>query len=226
MKPYLLLLLLLVLAAGCIAPEVGKGNPSEYELPGLINTTIIYLNLSSVEIVDNVMNSTSDGFFITGDEISLDPVAVDYSGKNVSFNVSTELVQGKDFANFSFRSNFSGYVAITQPGSQDFTYFQTKNDTVRAILPVNYTVRSFLGITEPNPDNITLDSSGREVLIWNNTHPDENIRVKYEDKNAPMLLFYFLIFLFIFAALILGYYYMSLSALKKKRVMMEKDIRK
>ncbi len=226
MKPYLFLLLLSILGAGCIAPEVNKGNPSEYELPGHINTTIIYLNLSSVDIVDNVMNSTSDGFFITGDEMSLGPVAVDYSGKNVSFNVSTELVQGKDFANFSFSSNFSGYVAITQPGSQDFTYTQTKNDTVRVVLPVNYTVRSFLGITEPNPDNITLDRSGREVLIWNNTYPEETIRVKYEDKNVPMLLFYFLIFLSVFAALVLGYYYMSLSALKKKRITMEKDVRK
>lgn len=226
MKPYFFLLLLFVLAAGCIAPEINKGNPSEYELPGLINTTIIYLNLSSVEIVDNVMNSTSDGFFITGEEIGLNPVAVDYSGKNVSFNVSTELVQGKDFANFSFNSNFSGYVAITQPGSQDFTYLQTENDTVRVVLPVNYTVRSFLGITEPNPDNITLDSSGREVLIWNNTHPEEAIRVKYGDRNAPILLIYFLASLFVFAALVLGYYYMGLSALKKKRAMMEKDIRK
>ncbi len=226
MKPYFFLLLLLVLAAGCIAPEINKGNPSQYELPGLINTTIIYLNISSVEIVDNVMNSTSDGFFITGDEMSLDPVAVDYSGKNVSFNVSTELVQGKDFANFSFNTTFSGYVAITQPGSQDFTYLQTKNDTVWAVLPVNYTVRSFFGITEPNPDNVTFDRSGREVIIWNNTHPEETIRVKYEDKNAPWLLFYFLVLLFLFAAIILGYYYLSLSALKKKRVMMEKDVRK
>ncbi len=223
MKPYFLLLFLLVLAAGCIAPEISKGNPSEYELPGLINTTIIYLNLSSVEIVDNVMNSTSDGFFITGDEISLNPVAVDYFGKNVSFNVSTELFQGKDFANFSFNSLFSGYVAITQPGSQDFTYLTTKNATVKVILPVNYTVQSFLGIAEPKPDNITLDSSGREVLIWNKPYPEESIRVVYEDKKAPTLLLYFLVILFICSVVILGYYYTSISKLKKRRAKMEKD---
>ncbi len=227
MKPYFFLLLLSVLVAGCLAPEINKGSPSEYELPGLINTTVIYLNLSSVEIVDNVINSTSDGFFITSDETSFaNPVAVDYSGKNVSFNVSIDLVQGKDFANFSFSSPFSGYVAFTQPGSQDFTYLQTKNGTVRAVLPVNYTVSSFLGIADPKPDNITLDGLGREVLIWNNTYPEEAIRVKYEDKNTPVLLFYFLVFLFASAAFILGYYYMSISKLKKKRAMMEKDVRK
>ncbi len=227
MKPYLLLILLLVIVAGCIAPEIKTGNPAEYELPGLINTTIIYLNLSSVQIVDNVINTTSAGFFISSDEMSFrNPVAADYSGKNVSFNVSIEIVQGRNFANFSFSSPFSGFVAFTQPGSQDFMYLLTKNGTVRAVLPVNYTVRSFLGIAEPKPDNITYDSFGREVLIWNNPYPEEAIRVKYQEKNAPVLLFYFLVSLFFFAVIILGYYYMSLSALKKKRAMMEKDIRK
>ncbi|MCZ7393294.1 MAG: DUF5803 family protein [Candidatus Methanoperedens sp.] len=228
MKSYLLLVLLSVLAAGCIAPEINKGNPAEYELPGLINTTIIYLNLSSVQVVDSVVNTTSDGFFIeSSDEMSfVDPVAVDYSGNNVSFNVSEELILGRNFARFNFSSLFSGFVAFSQPGSQDFTYLLTKNGTVRVVLPANYTERSFIGIAEPKPDNITLDSSGREVIIWNNPYPETGIRVKYLDKNAPALLFYFFFSLFIFAILVLGYYYMSLSALKKKRAMMEKNIRK
>lgn len=228
MKSYLFLILLSVLAAGCIAPEIKTGNPAEYELPGLINTTIIYLNLSSVQVVDSVINTTSDGFFIEGsDEMSFrNPVAVDYSGNNVSFNVSKDFIFGRNFARFNFSSPFSGFVAFSQPGSQDFTYLLTKNGTIRVVLPVNYTVRSFLGIAEPKPDNITLDSSGREVIIWDNPYPETAIRVKYQDKNAPALLFYFFFSLFIFAAVVLGYYYMSLSALKKKRAMMEKDVRK
>jgi hypothetical protein len=227
-KYYPLLILFSVIVAGCIAPEINTGNPAEYELPGLINTTIIYLNLSSVQVVDSVINATSDGFFIAGsDKMSfMDPVAVDYSGNNVSFNVSKDLVLGRNFARFNFSSPFSGFVAFSQPGSQDFTYLLTKNGTIRVVLPLNYTVRSFLGIAEPKPDNITQDAAGREVLIWDNPSHEEAIRVKYQDKNTPTLLFYFFFSLFIFAALILGYYYMSLSALKKKRAMMEKDVRK
>ncbi|MDP2841634.1 MAG: hypothetical protein Q8O17_05105, partial [Candidatus Methanoperedens sp.] len=97
MKSYLLLILLSFLAAGCIAPEIQTGNPSEYELPGLENTTVFYLNFSSVEVVDNVVNSTSVAFILRDKTEAnfRNPVAVDYSGKNVSFNVSKEVIFGK-----------------------------------------------------------------------------------------------------------------------------------
>lgn len=230
MKSYLTLILLSFLAAGCIAPEIRTGNPVDYELPGLNNTTIFYLNLSSMQVVENVINSTTVGFIILDkNEMNFrNPVAVDYSGNNVSFNVSKVLIFGKNFARFEFSSPFSGFVAFTQSGGQDFTYPLAKNGTIRVVLPANYTTQSrFLGVVQPEPDNVTIDSKGREVLIWENPYPArKSIRVKYTHKDAPTLLFYFFFSLFIFAVLVLGYYYMSLSELKKKRAMMEKDVRK
>lgn len=224
-----ILIFLSALAAGCIAPEIRTGNPAEYELPGLNNTTIFYLNVSSVQVIENVVNATSVDFIIDGNlEMNFrNPVAVDYSGNNVSFNVLEELILGKNYARFIFGSPFSGFVAFTQSIGQDFMYPLTKNGTIQVVLPVNYTVRSFLGIAQPKPDNITQDASGREVLIWKNPYPEHNsILVKYSHKNAPTLVFYFLFSLFIFAILVLGYYYFILSGLKKKRTLIEKDIRK
>lgn len=227
---YLLLILLSVIAAGCISPQIHAGNPEEFELPGLDNTTIFYLNLSSVQVVENVINTTTLRVIILdkAETDSMNPVAVDYSGNNVTFNVSRELIFGKNYARFDFSSPFSGFVAFTQSGGQDFSYPLIKNSTIRVVLPLNYTSQSsFLGVAQPEPDNITNDVKGREVLIWKNPYPDhKSIRVKYSHKTAPTLLFYFLFSLFILAALVLGYYYMSLNALKKKRSAMEKDIRK
>jgi hypothetical protein len=224
------LILFLVLVAGCIAPEIEKGNPAEYELPGLDNTTIFYLNVSSVQVVGNVINSTSVDFIIPNNaELNFrDPVAVDHSGNNVTFNVSTQLIFGKRYARFDFNSPFSGFVAFTQSGGQDFTFPLIKNGTIRVVLPVDYTANSmFLGVAQPEPDNITKDTLAREVLIWDNPYPEhESILVKFHHKNTPTLLFYFLFSLFILSVLVLGYYYFNLSALKKKRTLMEKDIKK
>ncbi len=226
----LIILILLVLASGCVSPPIQTGNPEEYELPGLDNTTVFYLNLSSVQVVENVINATTTKFIIMDKTETnfRDPVAVDYSGNNVTFNVSKELILGKNYARFEFSSPFSGFVAFTQWGGQDFRYLLIKNGSIRVVLPVNYTSQSsFLGVALPMPDNITEDAKGREVLIWEKPYPEhKSIRVKYSHKNAPSLLFYFLFSLFIFAVLILGYYYLSLNALKKKRRAMERDIRK
>lgn len=224
------MILLSVLAAGCISPQIPTGNPAEYELPGLENTTIFYLNFSTVQVVENVINTTSAEFIIGGSEETnfRNPVAVDYSGSNVSSNVTTGIIFGKSFARFDFSTPFSGFVAYTQSSAQDFIYLLMKNGSVRAVLPVNYTASSkFLGVIQPKPDNITKDAEGREVIIWENPYPEyKSIRVKYHHKNVPDLLFYFIFSLVIFAAMVLVYYHMSLSGLKKRRTMMERDVRK
>lgn len=229
-RRFILYSIILFLIAGCIAPEIQTGNPSEYELPGLENTTIFYLNFSSVHVVDNVVNSTSVAFILMDKTEAnfRNPVAVDYSGKNMSFNVSKDVIFGKVFARFEFDSPFSGFVAFTESGSQDFNYLLTENGSIRVVLPVNYTAGStFLGVSQPKPDNITNDASGREVLAWEKPYQGHrSIRVKYNHEDAPTLLFYFFFTLFIFAAMVMGYYYFSLNALKKKRALMEKDVRK
>ncbi|MFZ2411336.1 MAG: DUF5803 family protein [Candidatus Methanoperedens sp.] len=230
LSPLFTIILLSVLAGGCISPSIQAGNPSEYELLGLENTTVFYLNFSSVQVVDNVVNSTSVAFILMDKTEAnfRNPVAVDHSGKNVSFNVSKEVIFGKVFARFDFNMPFSGFVAFTESGSQDFNYLLTKNGSIRVVLPVNYTASStFLGVSQPKPDNITNDASGREVLVWEKPYPGhKSIRVKYSHKDAPSLLFYFLFSLFIFAVMVMGYYYFSLNALKKKRTLIERDVRK
>src|SRR5574341_1857720 len=121
MKTYLIVLLA-VLAAGCISFETQTGNPRQYELPGLNNTTIYYLNLTSIHVVESVTNSTSVKLIVVeGGEADIrNPVAVDYSGENVSFNLSRGTLFGKSFARFEFESPFSGFVAFTQPDGQEF----------------------------------------------------------------------------------------------------------
>lgn len=230
MKPELFLgVLLLILTAGCVYPQIEAGNPTEYELPGLNNTTVFYLADSSVQVVENVVNKTSVDFIINGNANTnfRNPVAVDYSGKNVSFNASMGPVLGKNYIQMNFSSPFSGWVAYTQTGGGDFIYPITKNGTIRVVLPSNYTATSFLGLIQPPPDNITQDASGREVIIWEKPDPEDGqITVKYQLKDAPTLLLYFLFSLFIFFIFVMGYYLWNINELKKKRILMEKDIRK
>jgi hypothetical protein len=225
MKPYLILLLA-ILAAGCITTEIDTGAPHQYELPGINNTTIYYLNLSTIQVVESVINQSSVKLVIgdSGDMDFRDPVAVDYAGNNVTFNISKGAIFGRSFVRFDFNSSFSGFIAYTQSDGQDFTRQLTDNGSVRVVLPEGYTTGSnFLGIAQPPPDNITTDSRGRDVLIWNNPYPQHQmISVKYYQRDAPAALLYFFIFLLIAAVVIFGYYRLSLRALKKKRNIVEK----
>ncbi|VVB93741.1 Uncharacterised protein [uncultured archaeon] len=230
MRSYFIIILLLILSIGCISPQVQPGNPADYELPGIDNTTIYYLNGSSVQVVESVINETS--FRIdpgeNGEENFRDPVAQDYSGKNVTFNISKEVFFGRSYVHFDFESPFSGFVAYTQSDGQDFVRTVTKNGSIRVVLPVNFTTGSrFLGIAQPEPDNVTSDAYGRDVLIWDNPYPENGkILVNYYHKSASGFLVYFGEFLFIAALLIWGYYYFSTRALKKKRERLEKGYRK
>ena len=231
MRRYLIFaIILLTFTAGCVSPEIEEGDPQEYELPGLYNTTIFYLNTSSVQVVESVINvtelkvDTGD----TGDLNIYDTVAVDYSGNNVSFNVSKKVDFGKSYILFEFESPLTGFVAYTHPGRQDFASPLTRNVTFQVVLPQDFTTGSrLLGIAHPEPDNITIDASGREVLTWKNPYPEYKfIGVKYYKESAPAVLGYFFIFLFIIGMLLFGYYYRIVRNLKKNRDIMEKDIRK
>lgn len=225
MRPYLILLLA-IFAAGCITTGIDAGAPRQYELPGLNNTTIYYLNFSTIQVVQSVTNQTSVKLVIgdSGDMEFRDPVAVDYAGNNATFNISKGAIFGRSFVRFDFNSSFSGFIAYTQSDGQDFTRQITDNGSVRIVLPEGYTTGSnFLGIAQPPPDNITTDSRGRDVLIWNNPYPQHQmISVKYYQRDAPAALLYFFILLLIAAIVIFGYYRLSMRALKKKRDMMEK----
>lgn len=224
MRRIFLLVLLFVLAIGCVSPEIKKGSPQDYELPGIQNTTIYYLKQSSIQVVEHVMNKTTTALLLEEKSNIGDAVAVDYSGKNVSFNVSKQVIFGKSFIRFDFDSNFSGFVAFTYSDGQDFSISLMNNKSVRVVLPQNFTTGSkFLGIAKPKPDKIIIDSAGREVLIWEKPYPEHRlISVKYYSKNAPRMMSYLAVLFFISALLILGYYYLSIRALKKKRIHMEK----
>ncbi len=230
MKSYFIIILFLILSIGCISPQIQPGNPADYELPGIDNTTIYYLNGSSIKVVESVINSTS--FRIdpgeNGEEINLkNPVAQDYSGENVTFNISREVSFGRSYIYFDFDTPFSGFIAYTQSDGQDFVRTITKNGSVRIVLPVNFTTGSrLLGIAQPDPDNVTSDAYGREVLIWDNPYPEHGkISVNYYYKNSAGMLSYFGIFLLMAALLIWSYYYFSIRALKKKRARLEKGIK-
>jgi Family of unknown function (DUF5803) len=227
MKFILILILLLVFLQGCISPAVKTGDPSRYELPGLANTTIFYLNLSSVQVIYNVVDRTSVDYRIE-DSIQTfrNPVAVDYSGKNVSMNVSIISIRARNYAHLNFSSNFSGFVAFTMPGGQDFTYIPVDNSTIRVVLPENFTAGTiFLGYIQPKPDNISQDLSGREVLVWNKAQ-NKKIRVRFHQNDTPVMLMYLFGSLLISALIVWGYYRYSISAIKKKREMLEKFPRK
>ncbi|NJD78873.1 MAG: hypothetical protein FIB08_17565 [Candidatus Methanoperedens sp.] len=231
MRSYFIIILLLTLSVGCISPQIQPGNPAEYELPGIHNTTIYYLNGSSVKVVEDVINTTS--FRIdpgeNGEEINLrDPIAQDYSGNNVTFNISREVFFGRSYVHFDFDAPFSGFIAYTQSDGQDFVRPVTKNGSIRVVLPVNFTTGSMLlGIAQPEPDNVTYDAYGREVLIWDNPYPEHGrISVNYYYRSSAGMLLYFGAFLLMAALLIWGYYYFSIKGLKKKRERLEKGIKK
>jgi len=224
MRRVLLLVILSTIVAGCMFNEVKKGTPEEYTLPGINNTIIYYINASSVQVVEHVMNRTTV-MELPGDNGDIEnAIAVDSSGKNVTFNVSEQVIFGKRFVRFDFDSNFSGFVAYTyNSGSQDFFIPLIKNKSVMVVLPQNYTTGSrFLGIARPEPDNITTDTSGREVLVWEHPYPEHRfISVKYYPENAPRMLSYLAVFFLITSLLIAGYYYYSIRVLKKKRMLVE-----
>ncbi len=227
-KLWFLTILLFFLAAGCISSEVPAGTPGQYELPGIANTTIYYLNTSTVKVVDSVTNETTIKYMIDDDiETNFrNPVAVDPSGKNVSFNMTSEPIFGRSNIRFDFRSEFSGYVAFTQSDGQDFSRMTRENRSVRVVLPSGYTTGSrLLGVANPEPDNVTTDALGREVLIWNNPYPFQ-ISVKYYHISALILFFYFSMILIICVVVISGYYYFTIRSLKKKRGAIEKNFRK
>lgn len=227
MKLIIGLIIFLVLAAGCISPDVETGTPSQYELPGLKNTTIFYLNLSSTGVIDNVVNKTSVDYRID-DSIQTfrNPVAVDYRGNNASLNVTIKTIMGRNYAHFNFSTNFTGFVAYTIPGGQDFNYIPAGNRTIRVVLPEDFTSGTmFLGYVQPDPDNITHDALGREVLTWNNS-TGQRIRVRYHHKDTQELLLYLFGFLSFCAVVIWVYYYFSISSLKRKRTMLERSIKK
>ena len=222
--------LLSVLAAGCISSEIEMGNPGEYEFPGLNNTTIYYLNITYVQVIEGITNATSVNLLIgeNGEVNFKNPVAVDYSGNNVTFNVTKGVIFGKSYARFDFNAPFSGFVAFTLQDDQDFNRPLTGNGSVRVVLPAGYTTGSrFLGIAQPEPDNITVDRKGRDVLIWNSPYPEyRSISVRYYQRSAPTVLLYFFIFLSICIIAVAGYFYVTLRMLQKKRELMERHIRR
>lgn len=228
MKLFFLIILLFFFVAGCITSEVPAGASGQYELPGIDNTTIYYLNASSVKVVDSVSNETTIKYMLDDStEMNFkDPVAVNSSGMNVTFNVTSEPIFGRSYIRFDFSSEFSGFVAFTQSDGLDFVRTTKENTSVRVVLPPGHTTGSrFLGIPNPEPDNFTTDAMGREVLIWQNPYPYQ-ISVKYYQKDAPVLMYYFSIILIVCVAVISGYYYLSIRSLKKKRGGIENTLRK
>jgi len=141
-----------------------------------------------------------------------DPVAVDISGNKVDFNVSREAIFGKTFMRFDFNTSFTGYVAFSQSNDGEFSRQVMRNGSIHVVLPVNFTTGSkFLGIAIPEPDNITIDTLGREVLIWNDPYPKYNlISVKYYQKSSPLMLFGFMVILLGGVLIVSCYYYFSI----------------
>ncbi len=228
MKLSFLILLLFFLASGCISSEVPAGAPGQYELPGIENTTLYYLNGSTVKVVDSVTNETTIKYVLEDSTETnfRDPVAVNYSGENVTFNVTTEPIMGRSYIRFDFSSEFSGFVAFTQSDGLDFVRTTKENMSVRVVLPPGHTTGSrLLGIPNPEPDNVTTDAMGRDVLIWENPYPFQ-ISVKYYQRNAPVLFSYFSIILIVCVVVISGYYYLTIRSLRKKRGVIENMINK
>jgi hypothetical protein len=228
MKLWFLIILLFFLVAGCISSEVPAGAPGQYELPGIDNTTIYYLNSTTVQVVDSVSHETTIKYMLDDSTETnfRDPVAVSSSGKNVSFDVTSEPILGRSYIRFDFSSELSGFVAFTQSDGQDFSRMTRENRSVRVVLPPDHTTGSrFLGVANPEPDNVTTDALGREVLIWDNPYPFQ-ISVKYYPRSAPTLFFYFSMILVLCVVVISGYYYFTIRALKKKRNIIEKKFKK
>ena len=121
------LILLLVLLQGCISPQVKTGDISRYELPGLNNTTIFYLNVSSTQVIENINDRITFDYQITDNIATFkNPVAVDNSRNNASVNVSIITIMGRIMR-----------ILILALISQDLLHIQFQEDRILHILPAN-----------------------------------------------------------------------------------------
>jgi hypothetical protein len=166
MRSVLFLILLLVLLQGCISPQVKTGDISRYELPGLNNTTIFYLNVSSTQVIENINDRITFDYQITDNIATFkNPVAVDNSRNNASVNVSIITIMGRNYAHFNFSSNFSGFVAYSVPGGQDFTHTsrQLTGQYVLSCLLISQQVPCSWDISSQN--RIILRKTGQEEKL-------------------------------------------------------------
>lgn len=220
------------------------GDPGSYEFSWLSNFTTFYVNLTSIKVVHTVVNATYFNISLESQggpsEIS-DVVVVDYYKDPLSFDrarrfANTRITHDTSIVNVSnaafetkidarmlyinISSPVTGFIAYSEKAEpRIFALILDNEESVRVVLPAGYTTgNKFLGAANPPPDYVAEDSEGREVLIWNSPYPDIRIiTVDYYPDWVPKAFTYTAIAFVALALVVLGYFYLSIRRLRKRR---------
>jgi Family of unknown function (DUF5803) len=131
---------------------------------------------------------------------------------NINYTLTQDISQNMKVLNLEFPEPMTGFIAysIVIPGTQSFAFVKPDSEFVRVILPPGYvTGNRIFGIARPMPYNTSLDSQGRQNLLWTSSktgEKDEAIQVKYYSQSAPLLFLGAILALLIGVGLVLFYY--------------------
>ncbi len=231
-----IILTLLVLLSGCLAEnEPVSGSPGMYQLEWIGNSTsTYYINITTIQAVITVENVTSFKIdrtdqLSTESNLGISNIYVQtINGTNVTPIISKKIEPIRKYIDLNFNRSFTGFIAYSEKSTGSvFKVPLDRKGIVRIILPENYTTGNpALGMPKPTPDNRTVDRFDREVLIWNDPYPRfPSIEVTYYQTESPLALELFVISILIVAIFAGLYYYYGIEKLKRRRMLIERDVR-
>lgn len=143
---------------------------------------------------------------------------------DVNYTLLKQTRQNQKIIKLIFDEPVTGYLAYTMElqGGRSFMTPNPSSAFVRAVLPEGYvTGNRVFGIPRPEPESITHDSEGRQVLMWRDLKKDEIIHVKYYEKSAPKWFFASIVALIFGGLLTLTYYSRGKKDIRKSREIFE-----
>ena len=148
---------------------------------------------------------------------------------DVEYNISKEVIRGREHVFIDFEEKVTGFVAYTlvNQGRQNYVHTVNTPSVVRIILPESYTTGNrVLGYPRPTYDSKYEDDKGRKVLTWykiENNSDDfrEIITIGFYEKSAPLILTYVSIMILMLSFAIITNYYKN----KRKRNDLQDEIK-
>ncbi|MCS3923457.1 hypothetical protein J2T59_000515 [Methanosalsum natronophilum] len=148
---------------------------------------------------------------------------------DVEYNISKEVIRGREHIFIDFEEKVTGFVAYTlvNQGRQNYVHTVNTPSVVRIILPESYTTGNrVLGYPRPTYDSKYEDDKGRKVLTWykiENNSDDfrEIITIGFYEKSAPLILTYVSIMILMLSFAIITNYYKN----KRKRNDLQDEIK-
>jgi|GEM_PF-2182300 len=222
--------ILFLSASGCMQSD-SSPKPEEYIFNYTdCNSTTYYISEASVETVYVVHDTTTLEIMREGTAVSSTPeaelsnvVVVNRAdtANPLQYNISSHVARGKRHVVIEFPAS-TDFVAYTEMLAGNELARPTSDGPVRVYLPEGYATGSLLlGTPRPSPEQRFEDDSGRTVLEWNGSNVSA-FSVAYYNESAPMVLTVIFTILGGAGIVILTYFKLKITALQKKREMIER----